>query len=136
VLPSSANLALPVLMFFSVFAIMLPLNSTLAIPVALVFTVGFALFLFYSSPVVEISSKELGVKGAKIDRKFIGAVTIVPRDEVFDALGPNLDARAWLSIQASVKGLVKIEVTDEQDPCPYWLVSTRNPERVARILVG
>ncbi|MFM2384507.1 MAG: hypothetical protein RL166_381, partial [Actinomycetota bacterium] len=43
-------------------------------------------------------------------------------------------ARAWLSIQASIKGLVKVQVLDKNDPTPYWLISTRNPEKLVNLL--
>jgi hypothetical protein len=76
----------------------------------------------------------LSCKGASIEKKFIGEVTVVQKSAVFEELGRNLDARAWLSVQASVKGLIKIEITDKSDSTPYWLVSTRRPDLLAAAL--
>jgi hypothetical protein len=81
-----------------------------------------------------VTETELIVKGARIDRKFLGDVSVIPKEQIFEALGRDLNASAWLSIQASVKGLVKIEITDPEDPIPYWMVSTRQPEVLAKTL--
>ena len=134
VLPSIGNLTLPLLLFISVFVIMLPLNLEFALPLASVFALGLSVLMFLSSPIVVVTDTELIVKGARIERKHLGNVSVVPRDEIFEALGRDLNANAWLSIQASVKGLVKIEITDPEDSSPYWMVSTRQPEVLAKTL--
>jgi hypothetical protein len=41
--------------------------------------------------------------------------------------GPRLDARAWLVIRGWIAPVVKVIVNDDEDPAPYWLISTRNP---------
>lgn len=136
VLPSYANLALPLLLFPSVFAVMLPIDEFLALPVAAICTLAFATLLVSSAPVVVLTETEFSAKGATIETKFLGKAEVIPRDRVFAELGTNLDARAWLSIQASIKGLVKVEITDPNDPTPYWMISTRNPERLAKLING
>lgn len=134
VLPSAPNLALPILLFLSVLTVMIPISIDFAIPVALIISAVFVIVLFTASPVIEVSNETLKAKNAVIERKFLGEVTVIPKTEVFEELGQKLDARAWLAIQASVKGLVKVEITDPQDPTPYWLISTRNPEVLAKEL--
>ena len=134
VLPSIGNLTLPLLLFLSVFVVMLPLNIDLALPLAIVFALSLACLMFFSSPIVVVTETELIVKGARIDRKFLGDVSVIPKEQLFEALGKDLNANAWLSIQASVKGLVKIEITDPEDSSPYWMVSTRQPEVLAKTL--
>jgi hypothetical protein len=42
--------------------------------------------------------------------------------------GVSLDARAWLVIRPWIDPVVKITISDPQDPTPYWLVSSKNPE--------
>ena len=134
VLPSVANLLLPLVLFVSVVAVMLPLNDEAAIPVAIGATGIFVLIIFLAAPVIEVTETTLSCKGALIDRKYLGEVTVIGKLEIFETLGQNLDARAWLAIQASIKGLVKIEISDPADPTPYWLVSTRNPEKLLDVL--
>lgn len=49
--------------------------------------------------------------------------------------GMDADARAYLLLRAYVKKSVQVPVADPADPTPYWLVSTRHPERLAHALV-
>ena len=135
VLPSVANLLLPVVLFVSVVAVMLPLNEALALPVAIGATVAFGLIIFLAAPVIEVTENTLSCKGARIERELLGELTVIRKSEIFEELGQNLDARAWLAIQASVKKLVKIQITDPDDKTPYWLVSTRHPEKLIASLL-
>jgi hypothetical protein len=50
--------------------------------------------------------------------------------------GRDADARAFLLLRPYLKRSVRIEVTDPEDPAPYWLVSTRRPEELAGALVA
>jgi hypothetical protein len=49
--------------------------------------------------------------------------------------GMDADARAYLLLRPYVKKSVQVPVADPDDPTPYWLVSTRQPERLAQALV-
>ena len=49
--------------------------------------------------------------------------------------GRDADVRAYLLLRPYVQRAVRIEVVDPADPTPYWLVSTRHPERLAQALV-
>ncbi len=134
VLPSAANLSLPILLFPSALAVMLPINAPLSLPVAALVTVSLVLILFFRAPTISVTSESLSAKNAVISRKYLGEARVISKGEMFQELGPNLDARAWLSIQASVKGLVRVEIKDPNDPTPYWLISTRKPEVLVETL--
>jgi hypothetical protein len=134
VLPSAPNLALPILLFLSVLTVMIPISIDWALPVAFVFSAIFVLIIFSASPTITVTEATLTSKNAIIDRKFLGEATVITKSQQFEELGQRLDARAWLAIQASVKGLVKVQVNDPEDPTPYWLISTRNPEKLAKLL--
>ena len=64
----------------------------------------------------------------------IGEVTGYTDDEASLERGQRLDARAWLLIRGWIKPVVKVPVLDVDDPAPYWVVSTRNPDRLVRVL--
>ena len=134
VLPSAGNLALPAILFFTVLAIMLPINSDFAAAIALVISLAFLALMFVSAPVIELTEHALTCRGASIDRKFIGEIKVIEKTEKFAELGMKLDARAWLSIQSSVAGLVRLGITDPEDQTPYWLVSSRKPETLVKLL--
>ena len=48
--------------------------------------------------------------------------------------GVDADARAYLLLRPYVKRSVQVPVQDPADPAPYWLVSTRRPDRLAAAL--
>lgn len=52
------------------------------------------------------------------------------------ALGPSLDARSHRCIRGWVGPGVRVPVVDVRDPVPYWLVSTRRPDRLSSALAG
>jgi hypothetical protein len=134
VLPSAANLILPLLLFPSVLAVMLPLAPEFALVTALIITVGFCCFVYFSSPVLLCNGETFSARNAEIPMKLLGKATVIEREKQFEELGRNLDARAWLCIQASVKQLVKIEIQDPKDPTPYWLVTTRRPAELVALI--
>jgi hypothetical protein len=136
VLPSAGNIALPVLLFPSAFAVLLPIYAPMALPVASISTLALATVIFLSSPTTVVDEEYLIAKKARISRNLLGPASIIPKEKAFEELGPKLDSRAWLSLQASVKGLVRVEINDPNDPTPYWLISTRNPELLVKALNG
>ena len=52
------------------------------------------------------------------------------------AFGVEADARAYLVLRPYVRGAVRVHVLDPDDPAPYWLVSSRRPERLAQALAA
>jgi hypothetical protein len=42
-----------------------------------------------------------------------------------------LDVRAWLLIRGWIQPLVRVPIIDENDPAPYWLISSRHPQKLA-----
>ncbi|MGZ8737602.1 MAG: DUF3093 domain-containing protein [Nocardioides sp.] len=50
--------------------------------------------------------------------------------------GVEADARAYLLLRPYVKRSVQVPVQDPADPAPYWLVSTRRPDRLAAALTA
>jgi hypothetical protein len=52
------------------------------------------------------------------------------------ARGPGLDARAFLCLRGWVQTGARVRIDDPQDPTPYWLLSTRHPDRLAAALAA
>lgn len=48
--------------------------------------------------------------------------------------GVDADARAFLLTRPYLKRSVRVAVLDPEDPAPYWLVSTRHPDRLVAAL--
>ena len=121
----SLSLILPT--FWLTFA---PINATFGLVSGILATILVVGMMIANSTRITVSNGQLQVGKAKIDAKFIGVcgeVAFAPR---FAQRVPNLDPKAFLRLQNSRRGLVKIEILDEADPTPYWLVSTKNPQQL------
>lgn len=111
-----------------------PFNLSIGVVLGSV-AVGASWFSFiYWAPKIVVTATELRVGIAHIPRKLLGDVSIVEKDTIFQERGPNLDPMAFTSFQSSVKTAVKIRLADSRDPTPYWLISTRRPNELARVL--
>jgi hypothetical protein len=83
---------------------------------------------------IVVTDSTLRVSNASIDRKHISNVVVIAKDEAFAARGRDLDPRAWIHFQGSVPTLIRVVISDPADPTPYWLFSTRNPEKIKKVL--
>lgn len=77
---------------------------------------------------------ELWVGDAHLPLRFVGAVEVIGKQDKRKALGPELDPAAFTVHRGWVPGMVRIHLDDPDDPTPYWLISTRHPERLADLL--
>ena len=126
---------MPLALIFPTFWLALaPINQYLGIILGTLITIASALALVYLSPVIEISKSAIRVGRASMPIAMIGEVTSVPSDRAFAERGPNLDARAYVRLQSSRGGLVKIEVIDRLDLTPYWLFSAKKPEQIVKTI--
>ena len=69
---------------------------------------------------------------ARIEATHLGTVTALDAEQTRRVAGPEADARAYLLLRPYLKRAVKVEITDPADPAPYWLVSSRHPDELAR----
>lgn len=74
---------------------------------------------------------------ARLPARYIGAVRALDSAQTFRARTSAADPRAYLLLRTwSAATAVALEVTDPDDPHPYWLISTRRPQRLADALVA
>ncbi|RJQ82371.1 DUF3093 domain-containing protein [Pseudonocardiaceae bacterium YIM PH 21723] len=83
---------------------------------------------------VMVQGGELWVGEAHLPLKFVGEVTVVPKERRRSVLGPNLDPAAYIELRAWVGPVVRVTVTDPGDPTPYWIFSVRSAEELAAVL--
>lgn len=111
-----------------------------AVAVGLLALAGTSLLLRAWSPVVRVVEPEPGAGlwlqagDARIPAVALGEVEALDAPAMRTALGPALDARSHRCIRGWVPTGVRAEVVDPRDPVPYWLVSTRQPRRLAASL--
>lgn len=125
----STLLVIPAVML--VFA---PINFAIGVVLAIAIYVAFAIFLVATAPVIRVTKEELVAGHARIPLDLVGQPTAFRGDDATLERGRRLDARAWLLIRGWIKPVVKVPVVDQDDPAPYWLLSTRNPDQLVRVL--
>jgi hypothetical protein len=114
--------------------VFLPISLEAGVAVAAVLYAGIVVVLIATTATIEVTPDGLRAGRARIERRFVGAATASDGPEATAERGVRLDARAWMLVRGWIPGVVRIEITDPEDPTPYWLVSSRRPEELARAL--
>lgn len=108
-----------------------PINPTAGIIVALVLYAGCIGILILASPTVQLTGEQFAAGRATLPLRFAGEAIPYREPDATLQRGRLLDARAWLLLRGWVTPVVRVGITDPQDPTPYWLISTREPEKLA-----
>lgn len=129
----------PPVSFHLALALLLPLGYGMFAPISVVIGITWAillfviaeLWLFVWAPLLVITDSELRAGRVTISRSVIGIATPITRAERRAALH---DARSWKLLRAWIPTAVTIDITDPEDPTPFWFISTRQPTRVTELL--
>lgn len=113
---------------------LLPVGTAPAVVAAVAALVVAVLVAVTTSPHVQVVDGELRAGAAHIPLELLGDVTVLDRAGVRRAMGPDLDARAYVCLRSWVDGAVRVEVVDPGDPTPYWIVSSRWPDALAEAI--
>lgn len=97
-------------------------------------------FVYLSSTVVRVErdadgTRWLVVGPANLPDSVVSRSLAVPKSASQAALGRQLDPAAYLVHRSWVDELALFVLDDPEDPTPYWLVSTKNPEALLRAFV-
>ena len=125
-----ASITLPV----SIFLVALPFSEVVSISLALLSIPVVLVLSWVGSPLISLSEETLAIGKVVIELKHLGKVEVVSPAQAFEERGVKLDTRAYTRFQIGVKQMIKIEIKDQLDPTPYWLVATRNPEVLAGLI--
>ena len=115
-------------------AIFLPIDLGIGAIVAAVLVIGACAGLVAASPVVTVRNGVLQAGRASIPVAQIGQIEAFDREQTREALGTGFNPGAFHSTSPWTKGSAKIEIVDPADPTPFWLVSTRRPERLKAVI--
>jgi DUF3093 family protein len=80
---------------------------------------------------LEISGGELRIRGAHLPLRYASGAIALDGLTLRRVVGREGDPEAYVSIRPWIAGGVQVWVDDEEDPTPYWIVSSRHPERLA-----
>lgn len=83
---------------------------------------------------VQVRDGELWVDDAHLPVEFIADVISLDQEGRRLLLGPGADPLAFVVQRPWIKGTVQIVLDDPDDPTPYWVISTRSPERLTEAI--
>ena len=126
---------LPTLAIFPTFWLtFLPINVGTGFWSGITVTAVVIFLMVAKSARIDVTVDLLKVANAQIERKFVTSVEVIGAEQAFFERGSNLDTRAWIHFQGSVSTLARVQVSDPADPTPYWLFSTRKPQKLKEAL--
>src|SRR5690606_31325454 len=108
--------------------VFMPINQLVGILTGVAMYLGIVGLLIATAPLILVTEHQLVAGRASLPLSLVGETVAFEGDEATLERGQRLDARAWLLIRGWIAPVVKVTVTDETDPAPYWLVSSRDPE--------
>lgn len=91
-------------------------------------------YFWYGAARVTVGDGEFRAGRAHLALRFVGEVTSLDAEATRRTAGVDADARAFLVLRPYLKRSVLVRLCDPADPTPYWLVSTRRPDVLARTL--
>lgn len=112
----------------------LPIDTTVGIVAAIALYAAAVAFLLLTTPTIEVTSSALRAGRATLPREFVGEAVAIRGTDAFLARGQQLDARAYTLLRGFARDVVRVENTDPADPAPYWVISTRHADELARAL--
>ncbi len=106
---------------------------------AVLFAVAAAVLVWFGRAEVRVSADDTGrvelwAGQAHLPADVISRSAEVPKTAKSAALGRQLDPAAYVLHRAWVGPMVLVVLDDPDDPTPYWLLSSRHPERVLAAL--
>ena len=84
--------------------------------------------------IIQVSESELLVGRAHIDLKYIGEVTELDSQAMRKLRTRDADPMAFLGIRFWSSTGVKVEITDNRDETPYWLITSNKANQLAQAL--
>jgi hypothetical protein len=130
-LPGPLTFIVTALVIPAALLVFLPINPAVGVVAAAVMYAACVVALVVTSPVIEVTDEAVVAGRARVPLKNVGAISTYLREEARQQRGPVLDSRAWLVIRGWVDPVVKVEILDDRDPAPYWLLSSRQPTALA-----
>jgi hypothetical protein len=80
---------------------------------------------------IRLTADELQVDDARLPLRFVAEVVALDAPGRRELLGVGADPLAFVIQRPWIPGAVQIVLDDPADPTPYWVVSSRDPIRLA-----
>lgn len=111
-----------------------PVSTTAAYVLGVVGLVAIVTLLAVTTPRLVVTDTSFRAGRAEVPLAVVDGVEVLSAEAMRKARGVEADARAFLVIRGWLPVGVKVRLHDPADPTPYWLVSSRRPDRLAAAL--
>lgn len=113
-----------------VLAIWASLGNQATLFTAIILTASTIYFYYVTSLTIELTTEQLRAGRAHIDLKFVGKIEVLSKEDMSFHRGSGINPQAYLALRFWIKRGLKVEIEDPRDPTPFWLISSKNPERL------
>ena len=108
----------------------LPVSQSGAVVMAGLVPVALVLLSIFSAPTIQIT-ENIRAGRINVPLSALGEAFGLEGDQMKTERGPGLSPAAQFVIRGDIKFMVKVRVTDPNDPTAYLLISTINPSGLA-----
>jgi hypothetical protein len=122
------------MLFSLVLAIWAALGNNAAINAFAIALVTGAVIIHLGTSTITVEDGEVRIKRAHIETKYLGDIEIIGKKDFGFARTRGADPAAYFATAFWISQGLKVEVRDERDPTPYWLISTRRAKELAEAL--
>ena len=102
------------------------LGFVVGVSATLIVAVG----LVVNTPLIQIDELNFRVGRARLPLQYVGKIQKLDDQESRRARSTDANPNAHFQLRGGIQNTVIVEVTDPQDPHPYWQVSTRKPDQL------
>jgi len=108
----------------------LPVSQSVAIILAVLVPVALIFLSIFSAPTIKVS-ENIRVGRINVPLSALGEAVGLEGEQMKMERGPGLSPAAQFLIRGDIKSMIKVPVTDPNDPTAYLLISTRKPLELA-----
>ncbi|MGI8679683.1 MAG: DUF3093 domain-containing protein [Jatrophihabitans sp.] len=106
--------------------VLIPFLSMLPLSVAIVWWLGRSR--------LEVRDGEIWIRGAHLPLSYVTGCVALDERTLRLVVGREGDPAAFVSIRPWIGPGVQLWIDDEDDPTPYWVVSSRHPDLLVGVL--
>lgn len=111
-----------------------PISITAGVIAGVIMCLLTLAIFFGTAPTLEVTETTVRFGRATIEREYVGEAYAFRGENARVATGPALDGRAYMCFRGWIPSVIRVQIDDPADPTPYWIASSRHPEKIAEIL--
>jgi hypothetical protein len=109
-----------------------PINTQAAVIVGIVGVVAVVTLMVITTPSLTVTADTFVAGRARVPLSMVAEIEELDPAQMRQARGVRLDARAYLCIRGWLPAGARVILKDPEDPTPYWIVSSRRPDVLAK----